>query len=468
MAVSVEIDAATGGATLRVTGLEAGQALQLSLQDMRTRQYLGPSGWAKNRKILARVDASPENTASIPLPAGLAALIAPGTACLLEDIRIALRLQFTWPVAPVAEPAYAPEPEPEPAPAPETPAAATQNAAQEAKPADEVDASPIVGSPPTTPRSRAVLLLAAGIVLGATLSAGASWLWPSTVTAFRLPVMMSSHQNVTTIPVDGPDKARLRDHEAVIQRQKTVIEKLQGDLSAAILLRDRASLDAKTPTNTEEVSALEAQVKALSAKLADSNRMLADYRTQVDGLNASLSRARSEHRNDTPLAVGKEVAQLEDQIKLYRKELDDQTRNYRALWDEKNDLLQKIQALEYASSRTDEIAKANWGAAAMSSGGSIATILNQTDRDAAENIALVLCRGKGGKDCVIREAWQDGCFALARPRGPISDDFGMSVRKDWRVAETKALEACSQRSGDSNCKVAFTVCTPHNLSKPTE
>lgn len=430
------------------------------IRDMFKPRFLGPKGWS--RVAVHLVSEPYEGSFLIRIPRDVAASIEPGTKLSLEEGLQDYKATFSWPKPREQEP---------PPPTPEEEIVATNEPPGATVPdegAEEISAhgpATMVSAP--VPRTHKVIPIAIGIVLGAALSAGAGWLWPNAVPAFRLPVMASSHQKVTTIPIEGPDKARLRDQEAVIQRQKTQIEKLQGDLSAAILLKDRSAVEATTRKSAQDVSGLEARVKALSASLADSNRLLSDYREQVDGLNAELAKARASWASE-PDTNGKDTARLEEQIKLYRKELDDQTRIYRSLWDHKNELLQKIQALEDASSRIDEVAKTNWGAAAISTGGSISTILHQTDRDAAEKIAVLLCKGGGGKDCAVREVWQDGCLALARPRGPINDRFGMSIRKDWKLAETQALDACSRRSGNSSCKVAFTVCTPHKLSKPAD
>ncbi|CAN7497972.1 DUF4189 domain-containing protein [Rhizobium sp. LjRoot254] len=276
------------------------------------------------------------------------------------------------------------------------------------------------------------------------------------------------------------DKA-LRDVQAKLSVANVQIEALkqvagkaaESDLERSTLADQITDLTTKLDTADKDLAAREQDFAAKEKELAKA-------KTSLDAANALLSSNAEEIKRLTAAKTtgpavnpepGEQPAGLQQERDLYAKELSTMTESFSALKAEKDKLAETVKTLEeqVASVRTSTSSsgtRAVWGATAIDRSGAIYSLQNQiAEKSATENV-LALCRGKSQSGCEALKTYSNSCFSVARIEGeaPRNDNFGFSVKKDWKSAEAAAVRQCEEL--DADCTVRFTACSPDVLSKP--
>jgi len=503
MTTQVQIDSANGTARITPsTPLPVGQALRFALFDVRAKRYLTASGWGKSRKTLAEITPAVENEGFV-IDAAVAALIPPGSSLLLEEVSLNLREQFAWPARA------------QPAPPPPAPIPAIETREAQAAPEDTLPPSPSTSPEIQKPtrRGRAWLALVVGMALGGAAGVGlALILLPP---ARPSPELIAREKAVNTREANAAaTEARLATERADIDTKTTAFE--------ASLRKAQSS----SQSDAVQLAAVRSERDVLQATLA---KLQKDFSVQADQLKAQIAENRelqaagSETAKNSPAgAAAAEPAATADvaalnatigdlraqvqagslQLQTSRTEIerlagqvDGLTRDKKALTDnlagrdslvanwaiEREAHLAQIQTLQaqlkttaeqmasakpVALAGTPSADRANWGAASMSSNGSVDTIVNQTSAEFAKSVALKLCASRKGS-CSLITTFQNSCFAMARAKGDgvRPDNWREGVNPSWQEAEAIAMDRCEQETGMA-CKVVLNTCTPDELSKP--
>lgn len=269
------------------------------------------------------------------------------------------------------------------------------------------------------------------------------------------------------------DKA-LRDVQAKLSVANVQIEALKQVAGKA------TESDLERSTLADQLTDLTTKLDKADKDLAEKEQELAKVKTSLDAANAMLSsnadeikrlseeKAAGPAQNPEP---GEQPAGLQQERDLYAKELSSMTESFSALKAEKDKLAETVKNLEeqVANAGTSTAAsgtRAVWGATAIDRAGAIYSLQNQiAEKSATENV-LALCRGKSQAGCETLKTYSNSCFSVARieGEGPRNDNFGYSVNKDWKSAESGAVRQCQELGAD--CTVRFTACSPDVLSKP--
>ena len=269
------------------------------------------------------------------------------------------------------------------------------------------------------------------------------------------------------------DKA-LRDVQAKLSVANVQIEALKQVAGKA------TESDLERSTLSDQLTDLTTKLDKADKDLAEKEQELAKAKTSLDAANAMLSsnaveikrlseeKAAGPAQNPEP---GEQPAGLQQERDLYAKELSTMTESFSALKAEKDKLAETVKSLEEqvanaGTSTATSGTRAVWGATAIDRAGAIYSLQNQiAEKSATENV-LALCRGKSQAGCETLKAYSNSCFSVARieGEGPRNDNFGYSVNKDWKSAESGAVRQCRELGAD--CTVRFTACSPDVLSKP--
>lgn len=276
------------------------------------------------------------------------------------------------------------------------------------------------------------------------------------------------------------DKA-LRDVQAKLSVADVQIEALKqvaGKATESDL--ERSTLADQITDLTTKLDKADKDLASKEQDLAAKEKELAKVKTGLDAANALLSSNTEEIKrlaaekttgpaeNPEP---GEQPAGLQQERDLYARELTTMTESFSALKAEKDKLAETVKKLEeqVANAGTSAAAsgsRAIWGATAIDRAGAIYSLQNQiAEKSATENV-LALCRGKSQAGCEALKTYSNSCFSVARieGEGPRNDNFGFSVNKDWKSAESAAVRQCQELGAD--CTVRFTACSPDVLSKP--
>jgi len=276
------------------------------------------------------------------------------------------------------------------------------------------------------------------------------------------------------------DKA-LRDVQAKLSVANVQIEALKqvaGKATESDL--ERSTLADQLTDLTTKLDKADKDLAAREQDLAAREQELAKAKISLDAANAMLSSNADEIKRLTEQKAagpaqnpepGEQPAGLKQERDLYAKELSAMTESFSALKAEKDKLAETVRTLEeqVANAGTSNTAggtRAVWGATAIDRAGAIYSLQNQiAEKSATENV-LALCRGKSQAGCETLKTYSNSCFSVARieGEGPRNDNFGYSVKKDWKSAESAAVRQCQELGAD--CTVRFTACSPDVLSKP--
>ena len=269
------------------------------------------------------------------------------------------------------------------------------------------------------------------------------------------------------------DKA-LRDVQAKLSVANVQIEALkqvagkatESDLERSTLADQLTELTTKLDKADQDLAAKEQELAKAKTSLEAANAVLSSNAVEIKRL--SEEKAAGPAQNPEP---GEQPAGLQQERDLYAKELSTMTESFSALKAEKDKLAETVKNLEeqVASAGTSAAtggSRAVWGATAIDRAGAIYSLQNQiAEKSATENV-LALCRGKSQAGCETLKTYSNSCFSVARieGEGPRNDNFGYSVNKDWKSAESAAVRQCRELGAD--CTVRFTACSPDVLSKP--
>lgn len=269
--------------------------------------------------------------------------------------------------------------------------------------------------------------------------------------------------------------ATLRDVQSKLSVANVQIEALKqvaGKATSADL--ERSTLADRI---TELTTQIDAADKALAAKdeeltkattsLAAANALLASNETALKQLQDSAAPTTDGSNAEDAGAL----AQMKEERDLYVQELSKMTESLKTLKVERDRLAEAAgdptrQEANLAAGIVTTESRAIWGATAIDQTGAIYSLQNQTNEKTANDNAVAMCRGKSNGRCEPLRSYSNSCFSLARieGEGPRNDNFGFSVNKDWKAAESSALQQCEELGG--NCTVRFTACSPDALSKP--
>lgn len=99
--------------------------------------------------------------------------------------------------------------------------------------------------------------------------------------------------------------------------------------------------------------------------------------------------------------------------------------------------------------------KSNWGAIATDiEAGAFGTSTYAPNRDAAEKLAIMDCKSRGGKSCKIETWFANACVATS-----IGDKtHSTNVADTKKKAEKNSMKACKE--ADENCHIYYSDCSP--------
>ncbi len=483
------------------TALPVGEPLRLALFDVRGKRYLTSSGWVKTRKTLVEVIPT-DGDEGFVIAAAAVALIPPGISLLLEEVSINLREQFTWPEPPPAAPAPVAPP----------PLAAVADSKAIAATVETVAAPASTVLEPQKPKRASPIWVAllAALLLGGAVGAGVAYaLLPQ---AGASPELIAREKAIRTREADAATAdTRLAMRRADIDAKTAAFDanlrKAQsGSQSNAMqLAAARSERDALQITLAATQKDLDAQGEQLKTLTNENNRLLAPASqspqitpasapipeatptADAAALNATIEGLRAQAQSgslqlqNAQNAVTALTAQVEA-LTRDKKALSDNLSgrdNLVANWSiEREAHLAQIQALQTQIKTTEgqaEVARssalagtgrANWGAASVSSNGSVDTIVNQISPDSAERVAMKLCASRKGS-CSLITNFQNTCFAVARAKsgGVNAGNWREGLNPSWQEAEAIAMDRCEQETGMA-CRVVINTCTPDQLSKP--
>jgi hypothetical protein len=414
-----------GAATVRLEGSEfAGGVLKVSLFSRKRREYLSPGGWSTKRRTLAEVTPT-ENVAEFVLEPALAALIPDREPVTFEEIFADHRLDAMWPAQP-------------------TPAPHAQDDIDLTDAPNTLDALP-----PTQDRADSCARPLATL-----------WRWAPFVT---LLVGLGAGSFATYLR--NPGEPPLAADVANARPSGTTVP--PADPGAAAV-----------------VDALRAQVTDLTAKLEASNRKLSEAASSppekppapstalpsptgqtvpLDPLSDMLAKQNDAlHTSNADLR--KQLAASADRSQQDSKSIANLTSDLAAAKKSNFEMSQQLALIKLNAppARTE---RSVWGAAAISPGGSIYALQNQTTEDSAVNNAMAICEGRSKGRCQKLTSYSNSCLTLTRARGGVSsDNYLFRKAPDWDSSLQQATEACQNIFGDV-CKVAYTVCSPASLEK---
>lgn len=495
MAIRAELDP-SGGVSITVETVQAGQTLNVALFDQATGLYLTPNGWSKSRKTYPSGTAEAGKTA-LTIEPDIAGLIKGGATIIAQDIFQDYWESFIWPAKKVAEPLAA-------APLASTPAA--------------TDIPPSVSSVTATPSpwaaSRMGLMGALCLLLGAGIAYGAISLYPDPAPALvAIPADTGEidklHGDLAAAQAGAAESARqLRQKTDEISKLTSEKSSLAARLTAAKNpLQNTGSDDARLSGLQSQVSSLEQnlsqaqidksmlqarideQAKSLRARnaapatpsanpaSAELARQVADLQTQLQNMTVdkSMLTARIAEQEkllkQRPVAAGGVVsgdtASLQSQISALQstnaalsERSAAQTRTLGDWSNDRIDMQAKIIDLQKQLSQRVGADKASWLAAVYSPSGSVQAVENQTTSDGATSLAMKAC----GKTCKPIGTYQNTCFSLARPSGQsvMPGNWWTSTWPEPEAAARRAVYECEHGSGAS-CSNIYTVCSPASL-----
>jgi len=97
-----------------------------------------------------------------------------------------------------------------------------------------------------------------------------------------------------------------------------------------------------------------------------------------------------------------------------------------------------------------------WGAIATDSvNGSLGTITGVASRSEAEQIALAICRVKGGSQCKLDISYSNGCGAMVVGDGGYNSNSAATMDEAVNIG----IGIC-RRAGHANCHVYYSACSP--------
>lgn len=277
-----------------------------------------------------------------------------------------------------------------------------------------------------------------------------------------------------TLELANRDK-ELRDLQARLSVADVQIEALKKVANKA------TETDLERSTLADRISQLTTQLEEADKALAVKEQELAKAKTSLETANtlltskdeqlAKLGDQKPAGPAENPVP-GEQSSRLQQERDIYANELKSMTESFTALKAEKDKLAETVKNLEEQVAGVDPSAagssenRAIWGSTAIDRTGAVYSLQNQIAEKTASDNVVSMCRGKSQAGCEALRTYSNACFSLARieGEGPRNDNFGFSVNKDWKAAESGAVRQCEELG--ANCTVRFTVCSPDVLSKP--
>lgn len=285
---------------------------------------------------------------------------------------------------------------------------------------------------------------------------------------------LSTGLDKATLELANRDK-ELRDLQARLSVADVQIEALKKVANKA------TETDLERSTLADRISQLTTQLEEADKAFAAKEQELGKAKTSLETANtlltskdeqlAKLAEQKPAGPAENPVP-GEQSSRLQQERDIYANELKSMTESFTALKAEKDKLTETVKNLEEQVAGIDPSAagssenRAIWGSTAIDRTGAVYSLQNQIAEKTASDNVVSMCRGKSQAGCEALRTYSNACFSLARieGEGPRNDNFGFSVNKDWKAAESGAVRQCEELG--ANCTVRFTVCSPDVLSKP--